>query len=271
MAILDVKNLDITYNGKRGKHHIVKDISFSIEQGQCLCILGESGSGKSITMKATMGLLDKNFEISGSAILEDLNLLSQDAESLREIRGSKLTMILQNPMTCFDTLYRVGYQMKETFLAHTNWTEKEIHQKSVEALEKMQINNAEEVLRKYPHQLSGGMLQRIMIAIAITLSPQVLIADEPTTAIDAITQFEIMSEFMKLKNNKTTMVFITHDIGIASLIADQVVVMNGGRIVDQGTFSEIMENPKDEYTRLLIEKRMAVMHAYEKILAGDMV
>ena len=269
MTILQVKNLNVIYNGKKGKHHVVRDVSFNVEQGECLCVLGESGSGKSMTMKAIMGLLDSNFDIGGSAILEGVNLLNQDAEALRRIRGNKLTMILQNPMTCFDSLYRMDSQMKETFLAHTHWSDEEIQRKSVEILEKMQISQPAEVLRKYPHQLSGGMLQRIMIGIALVLNPQILIADEPTTAIDAITQFQIMKEFQQLKENNTTMIFITHDLGIASMIADRVMVMNGGKVVDSGTFPEILQNPKDAYTKLLIEKRSAVMSAYKKVLAGD--
>ncbi|WP_099469837.1 ABC transporter ATP-binding protein [Konateibacter massiliensis] len=271
MPILEIKNLNVTYNGKKGKHSIIKDVSFRVSKGECLCVLGESGSGKSVTMKAVMGLLDNNFDISGSAFLEGRNLMEQDAEALRKMRGSDLTMILQNPMTCFDSLYRIDYQMAETFLAHTNWSKEEIYQKSVEILEKMKIKEPGEVLRKYPHQLSGGMLQRIMIGIALTLNPKILIADEPTTAIDAITQFEIMDELKRLKNQHTTMIFITHDLGIASMIADTVIVMNGGKIVDNGTFSEILQSPKDEYTRLLIEKRSAVMNVYKKVLGGDLV
>lgn len=231
-------------------------------------MLGESGSGKSITMKGIMGLLDSDFDINGSANLKGKDLLKENTENLRRIRGNELTMILQNPMTCFDSLYRIDYQMAETFLAHTNFTKKDIYEKSIEILEKMKINEPKEVLKKYPHQLSGGMLQRIMIGIALTLSPKILIADEPTTAIDAITQFEIMQEFKKLKNNQTTMIFITHDLGVASMIADKIIVMNDGKIVDRGAFSEILKSPKDEYTKLLIEKRLSVMNVYKKTLGG---
>lgn len=264
--MLKIENLNVTYNGKKKINHIVRDVSFSVNQGECVVILGESGSGKSMTMKAVMGLLDNNFTISGNVELQNQEILGQNKEFLRKMRGKDITMILQNPMTCFDSLYRIDYQMSETFKAHTDWSKTEIHEKSIEVLTKMQIENPKEVLKKYPHQLSGGMLQRIMIGIALVLDPKILVADEPTTAIDAITQFEIMKEFKRLKEQNTTMVFITHDLGIASLIADRVIVMNKGFIVDTGTFAEILSNPKDEYTKLLVEKRMAVMNKYKQIL-----
>lgn len=266
MKILDIQNLNVYYNSKKGRSHIVRDVSFSLEKGKCLCILGESGSGKSMSMKAIMGLLDMSFTIEGIANLNNRNLLNLEREELRQIRGKELTMVLQNPMVCFDSLYRIEKQMAETFVTHTKWTKAEIYENSYNALKKMMIHNPEEVLKKYPHQLSGGMLQRVMISIALTLDPSVLIADEPTTAIDAITQVEIMKEFQSLKDNQTTMIFITHDLAVASLIADDIIVMNKGKIVDAGTFAQVMENPKDLYTQLLIEKRMAVMGAYKKAL-----
>ncbi len=264
--MLQIKNLNVTYHGKKKENHIVRDVSFTVNQGECVVILGESGSGKSMTMKAILGLLDNNFGISGSVMLKNQEILGQNKEFLRQMRGSEITMILQNPMTSFDSLYRIAYQMQETFQAHTDWSAAEIHEKSIAALTKMQIENPEEVLQKYPHQLSGGMLQRIMIGIALVLDPKILVADEPTTAIDAITQFEIMKEFQRLKAQNTTMIFITHDLGVAGQIADKVIVMNQGKVVDAGTFAEILSNPKDEYTRFLVEKRMAVMKKYKQIL-----
>ncbi len=268
MPLLEVNDLNVTFHGKNKDSHIVQGISFAVEKGECLAILGESGSGKSMTMKAIMGLLDHNFTLGGEAKLNGENLLAKDKETLRTLRGKELTMILQNPMTCFDTLYRIDYQMAETFRAHTNWNKATIRQKSIEALEKMQIHAPAEVLRKYPHQLSGGMLQRIMIAIALTLEPSILVADEPTTAIDAITQFEIMKEFQRLKAEGTTLIFITHDLGVASLIADKVLVLNQGIVADRGSFQEILHQPKDAYTKLLVEKRLAVLSAYQKVLGG---
>lgn len=266
MNIIDVKNLGVVFKGRKKDSQIIDDISFSVKKGECLCILGESGSGKSMTMKAVMGLLDSNFKITGEAHLQEKNLLTASKEELRQMRGKNMTMILQNPMVCFDSLYRIDYQINETLQEHTDWSKEEIHKKSIEILEKMQIRQPQEVLKKYPHQLSGGMLQRIMIGIALVLNPQILVADEPTTAIDSITQYEIMKEFIKLKEEGVTMIFITHDLGIASLIADRVLVMNKGRIVDVGTFEEIKKNPKDEYTKQLVEQKTRVMNSYNKII-----
>ncbi len=268
MNVIDVKNLNVSFKTKRNETKIVQDVSFNVKKGECLCILGESGSGKSMTMKAIMGLLDSNFEIQGQAFLEDKDLIKLPQEELRKMRGKNMTMILQNPMVCFDSLYRIDYQMHETFKEHTNLSDEEIYTKSIEILEKMKIESPKEVLRKYPHQLSGGMLQRIMIGIAIALDPQILIADEPTTAIDSITQYEIMQEFLRLKKQNVTMIFITHDLGIASMIADKVIVMNKGKVVDVGTFEQIKSNPKDEYTKHLVNQKMRVMNSYKKILGN---
>lgn len=171
-------------------------------------------------------------------------------------------------MVCFDSLYRIDYQMSETFSEHTDWTKEQIYTNSIKTLEKMKIDDPKEVLQKYPHQLSGGMLQRIMIGIALTLNPSILVADEPTTAIDAITQHEIMKEFIKLKENNMTMIFITHDLGVASIIADSILVMNKGKIVDHGTFSHIIKNADDDYTKMLVEKKIAVMSKYKHVLEG---
>lgn len=269
MSILTVNDLHVTFKGKKKRSEIIKNISFDLEKGECLCIVGESGSGKTITMKTIMGLLDHNFEVKGEAFLRDINLLTASKEEMRHIRGKQMTMILQNPMVCFDRLYRIGYQMAETFAAHTNWSKAEIYEKSVEVLKTMQMPDAEEVLKKYPHQLSGGMLQRIMIGIALALNPDILIADEPTTAIDSITQYEVMKEFVRLKEAGVTIIFITHDLGVASMISDRMLVMNQGRIVDSGTFAEIKENAQDEYTKQLVAQKRAVVEAFQKSLGGS--
>lgn len=269
-AILKVENLNVTLTQRKSSKKLVKEVSFEVHPGECLGILGESGSGKSMTVKSVLGLLDKNFQISGSAIFDGQDLLRESKEELRRLRGSRITMVLQNPMTCFDPLYRIGSQMAETFATHTTWSAQEIRSHSLEILAQMRIRNGEEVLEKYPHQLSGGMLQRIMIGIAMALEPELLIADEPTTAIDAITQYEILEEFVRIKKEKhTAMLFITHDLGAISKVADRVLVMNSGHIVDSGTFEHILMHANDPYTRMLVEKRSAVMHRYRQVLHGD--
>ena len=268
-AILKVKNLNVTLRHRRVSKKLVEDVSFEVHPGECLGILGESGSGKSMTVKSVLGLLDKNFQVSGSAIFDGQDLLKESREELRRLRGSRITMVLQNPMTCFDPLYRIGNQMAETFATHTSWNVQEIRSRCLEILDQMRIRNGEEVLEKYPHQLSGGMLQRIMIGIAMALQPELLIADEPTTAIDAITQYEILEEFIRIKKQKNTaMLFITHDLGAISKVADRILVMNSGHVVDSGSFDHILKHADDPYTRMLVEKRSAVMRRYRQILHG---
>lgn len=267
---MKVEDLCVDLVTRRQKKRIVDHVEFEVYPGECLGILGESGSGKSMSLKAVLGLLDKNFQVSGQAVFDDKNLIGAPGEELRKLRGNQIGMVLQNPMTCFDPLYRVGSQVAETFAMHTDWNGEKIRSVSLEVLDQMRIHDGAEVLEKYPHQLSGGMLQRIMIGIAMALSPELLIADEPTTAIDAITQYEILEEFERIKREKkTAMIFITHDLGAISKVADRIMVMNSGRIVDQGDFHHILHHAKDPYTRLLVEKRMAVMDRYRDILKRE--
>lgn len=267
---IKVEDLCVDLVTKRQKRRIVDHVGFEVYPGECLGILGESGSGKSMSLKAVLGLLDKNFRVSGQAIFDEKNLIGFSGEELRKVRGNQIGMVLQNPMTCFDPLYRIGSQMAETFAMHTDWNGEKIRKVSLEVLEQMKIHDGEEVLQKYPHQLSGGMLQRIMIGIAMALSPELLIADEPTTAIDAITQYEILEEFERIKREKkTAMIFITHDLGAISKVADRIIVMNRGQIVDRGDFHHILHHAKDPYTRMLVEKRLAVMDRYREILKKE--
>lgn len=269
--LLEVKNLKVSLDQKnKTKKVLVDDISFELKKGECLGILGESGSGKSMTVKSIMGLLDKSFKIEGSAKFEDENLIGMDKNQLRKVRGDKITMILQNPMTCFDQLCRIDDQIFETFQTHRTWTKVEMKEKALDLLTKMQIPNAEEVLKKYPHQLSGGMLQRIMIGLAISMQPKLLIADEPTTAIDAITQYEILKLLKSIKDSSNmSMLYITHDLGEISFIADRILVMNTGKIVDKGNFKEILNHAKDPYTRMLAAQKIKVMNKYKKIFSKE--
>lgn len=270
--VLELNDVRVSLHGRQRDIPLVKGVSFDVMPGECLGILGESGSGKSMSLKAAMGLLDRNFLISGSARFQGEELVGKSQEELRKLRGGQIGIVLQNPMTCFDPLYRIGSQIAETFRAHEKWGTEEIRKRSLDMLERMRIRGPEEVLEKYPHQLSGGMLQRIMIGIATSMKPSLLIADEPTTAIDAITQFEILKELMDIKNNgKVAMVFISHDLNAISMVADRIVVLNRGRVVDRGDFRHIVRHGNDPYTRLLIEKRMDVMKKYRLALEGKEV
>lgn len=269
-TLLKIENISIYLKKKNIKNYLVENISFELKEGECLGILGESGSGKSLTCKSIMGLLDnKTFFTEGKAIYNGENLLECRGEELRKLRGKEIAMILQNPMTCFDPLYTVGYQIAETFIEHRSYSAEEIKKKSIEILEKMQLKNPEDILLKFPHQLSGGMLQRIMIGLALAMNPKFIIADEPTTAIDAITQYEIMKEFQKIKKDgKVGMIFISHDLGVISEISDYVIVMNKGKIVSQGKKDEVFKEAKDEFTKMLIEKKLVVMNRYKEIMKG---
>lgn len=270
-TLLKVEDISVFLKEKNKKRYLIKNISFELKEGECLGVLGESGSGKSLTCKSIMGLLDnKTFFTEGSAIYNGKNLLESKSEELRKLRGKEIAMILQNPMTCFDPLYTIGYQITETFTEHTTLSIQEIKKKSVEILERMQLKNPEDILSKFPHQLSGGMLQRIMIGLALAMNPKFIIADEPTTAIDAITQFEIIKEFQKIKeNSKVGIIFISHDLGVISEIADYVIVMNKGKIVSQGKKDKIFSQTNDEFTKMLIEKKLAVMNRYKEIMRGE--
>lgn len=255
--VFELNDLHVSLQSHHKEVELVRGVSFAVAPGECLGILGESGSGKSMSMKAAMGLLDHSFHVKGSAQFQGEELLGKSAEELRRLRGGKVGIILQNPMTCFDPLYRIGQQIAETFSAHNNWTAEEIRARSLELLE------------KYPHQLSGGMLQRIMIGIATAMKPSLLIADEPTTAIDAITQYEILNELLHIKeNHNTAMIFISHDLNAISRVADRIVVLNHGAVVDRGDFRHILHHAQDPYTKLLVEKRADVMRRYTAVLNG---
>ena len=262
-TVLEVKDLSVALKVGNNTKQILSNIDFTVDKGQCLGILGQSGSGKSMTAKSMLGLLDRNFTVTGSAVYKEKELIGESKESLRDIRGKEIAMVLQNPMTCFDPLCRIGSQILETFQAHTDWDASKQQAKALELLERMRIHDPLEVMEKHPHQLSGGMLQRIMIGIAMIMEPSLLIADEPTTAIDAINQYSIMEEFKNIKNEyNTAMIFITHDLGAIAKIADEVLVLNQGRIADKGSLHGILHHAADPYTRLLIENRAAVMERY---------
>jgi nickel transport system ATP-binding protein len=272
-TILDVQNLTVKLLRSATPQTLVNDVSFTVGEGKCLGILGESGSGKSVTWKAFMGLLDLSggsFEVTGRAVFAGSDLMSLSRSAMRHVRGSRICVILQNPMTCFDPLYRIGYQMGEGMAEHLGLSRRSIRRKCVETLETMQIKNPEDVLEKYPHQLSGGMLQRVMTGLALAMEPDLIIADEPTTAIDSITQFGVIEEFKRIKESKrTAMIFISHDIGVVSQLADEVVVMHDAVIKQRGTMRDVINRPSDPYTHFLIEKKMTVMEKFIGVVRGE--
>lgn len=267
--ILEVKNLNLFFKDKKEDVQILKDISFKINKNQCLGILGESGSGKSMLWKSIMGLLDDNFKIEGKVSFQGINLLDMNNEEKRLIRGDKITIIVQNPMTSFDPLFTIGDQMLETFQTHINKNKKEAKELAINILEKMNIPNPKETLKKYPHELSGGMLQRIMIGLSIAFQPSLIIADEPTTAIDSLNQVEIIKKLKELQEKlEFSMIFITHDLHLLAQVSDEIIVMKDGEIVEKGTKEEILSNPKNEQSKFLVEMRMKLFRKFEKYTKG---
>ena len=236
--VLELQDLHVLLCARRHQGvELVKGVSFSVYPGECLGILGESGSGKSMSMKAAMGLLDHGFHVLGSAKFQGEELLGKSDEELRRLRGGQVGIILQNPMTCFDPLYRIGAQIAETFAAHNNWSKEDILQRSLEMLGKMRIRNPEEVLEKYPHQLSGGEQQRIAIAIALANNPKLLLADEPTGSVDTKTADIIFDIFRELNRNGQTILIVTHDIALSKKVR-RVVAIRDGKISSERILKE---------------------------------
>lgn len=267
--ILELEN--VVVKDPRSNEVIVHGSSFVVSKNKCLSIVGESGSGKSMTTKAILGLTNPWLKISGSAKYKGKNLIGLKQSELRKIRGKNICMIPQDAMTSFDPLYTIGYQMIETFVENLGISKEESKKLAIESLDKMLINNPEEVIKKYPHQLSGGMLQRCMIAIAIAMKPDIIIADEPTTALDSINQREVVEEFKRLRDvTGTSLIFISHDLGVVQSLADDILVMKNCECVEYGTAKKIFENPQHEYTKYLIDTRVSLTESFIKAMEkGD--
>ncbi|SCI01024.1 Glutathione import ATP-binding protein GsiA [uncultured Clostridium sp.] len=264
MSLLEVENLKVL--DIKTKEEIVKGVSFKLEKNTCLGIVGESGSGKSMITKAILGLISPNLKTEGLAIFDNkINLLKSNREELRKIRGQRICMILQDAMSAFDPLYTIGYQMIETLIENKNLSKFEAEELSIKSLEKMLINEPNEVIKKYPHQLSGGMLQRCMIALALSMNPDVIIADEPTTALDSINQREVVEEFKILREvTGTSLIFISHDLGVVQHLAQDILVMRKGEQVEYGKVNDVFSNPKHEYTKYLVETRLELTKSFAK-------
>lgn len=253
--IVSVKHLDIRFPAKgRDELIAVNDLSFDLEKGKVLAIVGESGSGKSLTALALMGLLPHSARVTGEITLELLSLSEKlSANEWQQIRGNKMGMIFQEPMTSLNPVMKIGKQLEETIRIHQKITKKDVREKAISWLEKVHISQPQKTLNKYPHELSGGQKQRVMIAMAMCNHPMLLIADEPTTALDVTVQREVISLMKELQEQTgTAMIFITHDLALASTIADDVLVMYKGKKVEYGTAEHIFHHPEHPYTRALI-------------------
>ena len=252
--ILNVKNLRICFRSRPDKY-AVDGVSFSMEEGEILGIVGESGSGKSVTAKAISGLIPKSSIIyEGNITVDGKEMLDTDREDIHEMQGTDIAVVFQEPMTALDPVMKVGRQIEESLTIHyPQMSEEEKREKALKAMTQSELYNVENVYEKYPHELSGGMLQRVCIAAAIISEPKLLIADEPTTALDVTTQGHIINLLRKInKESGTTILFISHNLAVVRALCSKVIVIQKGKIVEQGTVEEVYQNPKHPYTQKLI-------------------
>jgi oligopeptide transport system ATP-binding protein len=249
--ILEVKDLGISFSTYAGEVQAVRGVTFDLRRGETLAIVGESGSGKSVTAKSIMRLLPEANSLvkAGEIAFEGQDLLKLSDKQMQGIRGSKIAMVFQDPMTSLDPTMRVGRQITESLRKHLGMSGQRANERSVELMKMVGIPNAEARLRQYPHQFSGGMRQRVVIAIALACDPQILIADEPTTALDVTIQAQILELLRDLQQRiGTSVILITHDLGVVAQTAHRVAVMYGGKVVETGTVREIFYNPQMPYT-----------------------
>src|SRR5699024_3158176 len=252
--LLKIENLETKFRTAEGKLPAVRNISFSVDKEETLCIVGESGSGKSITSLSIMGLLPSNGDITGGSIyLDEENLIGKSEEEMEQLRGNTLSMIFQEPMTALNPVLTIGYQLREPLMIHKNMSKNEATKASIELLDKVGIPNPKEKLGQYPHELSGGMRQRIVIAMALACEPSLLVADEPTTALDVTIQAQILDLINELQSEiGMGVIFVTHDMGVVAEIADRVMVMYAGEVVEISDVESIFENPQHPYTKGLL-------------------
>ncbi|GAA0076385.1 ABC transporter ATP-binding protein [Clostridium sp. CTA-5] len=253
--LLDIKNLKTEFITKKGTVVAVDGVDFNIDKGEVVAIVGESGSGKSVTSLSIMGLHSKNakIKISGEILFKSENLLKKSEKQLQSLRGKQISMIFQEPMTSLNPVFTIGKQITEAIIRHEKCTKKQARERAIEMLNLVGIPSPETRINNYPHQLSGGMRQRVMIAMALSCNPELLIADEPTTALDVTIQAQILELMIKLKEKLgTSILLITHDLGVVAEIADKVVVMYCGKVVETASVKNIFKDPKHPYTKGLL-------------------
>ena len=254
MALLEVNNLRTSFFTDAGEVKAVDGVSFTLDHGKVLGIVGESGSGKSVTAYSIMQILAPTGKIVGGSVkLDGQELVGADEKVMRSVRGNRISIIFQDPMTSLNPTYTVGHQLMEAILLHTKRNRREAKERALEMLRLVNVNEPEKRLRQYPYELSGGMRQRVMIAMALACEPDILIADEPTTALDVTIQAQILELMQDLqKRLGMAIIMITHDLGVVAQMCDEIVVMYAGSICEQGTADEIFYNPHHEYTKGLI-------------------
>ena len=254
MALLEVNDLHTSFFTPVGEVKAVNGVSFNLDRGKVLGIVGESGSGKSVTAYSIMQILEKTGKIvSGSIKVDGKELVGISEKEMKNVRGNKISIIFQDPMTSLNPTYTIGHQLMEAILLHTDRNKREAYDRAVEMLRLVNVNEPEKRMKQYPFEFSGGMRQRVMIAMALACEPDILIADEPTTALDVTIQAQILELMQSLqKELGMAIIMITHDLGVVAQMCDEVIVMYAGSICEQGTADEIFYNPKHEYTKGLL-------------------
>jgi peptide/nickel transport system ATP-binding protein len=255
--LLDVRNLNVSFRTSKGMLQIIDNCSFTVAEGEILSIVGESGSGKSMTSLAIMRLIsDPNAVVDGAVLYKGRDLLKLDNGDMQALRGSEIAMIFQDPMTAMTPVLSIGDQIIEQILAHQHVSRRVARNRCIELLGEMGVPSPARVAERYPHQLSGGLRQRAMIAMALSCSPSLLIADEPTTALDVTVQAQILELILQLRHSfGSSIILITHDMGVVDRVADRVMVMYSGRIAEQGSKASVLENPAHPYTQGLLASR----------------
>jgi len=253
--MLQVRDLRVSFRTDQGLMQAVDGVSFDVAEGEILGVVGESGSGKTVSLLAVMGLInDPNAVIEGSITYRGRELVGLPSSEMRKLRGREIAMIFQDPMTALTPVYTIGWQISEQILTHEKIGRAAARKRTIDLLAEVNIPNPREAVERYPHQLSGGMRQRAVIAMALSCNPSLLVADEPTTALDVTVQAQILDLVRKLqRNHKSAVVFITHDMGVIAEIADRVMVMYGGSVAERGTKRDLFLNPQHPYTRALLD------------------
>ena len=267
MAMLEVKDLHTSFFTPAGEVKAVNGVSFNLDKGKVLGIVGESGSGKSVTAYSIMQILEKTGKIvSGSIKLNGQELVGAGEKVMKTVRGNKISIIFQDPMTSLNPTYTIGHQLMEAIMLHTNRDKKQARERAIEMLKLVNVNEPEKRMNQYPYEFSGGMRQRVMIAMALACEPDILIADEPTTALDVTIQAQILELMQSLqKELGMAIIMITHDLGVVAQMCDEVIVMYAGSICEQGTADEIFYNPRHEYTKGLMRSIPTVDNDGQKL------
>lgn len=266
--ILEVKHLETSFFTHVGEVQAVRDISFSVKKGEILGIVGESGSGKSVSLMSIMQLIEHPGKVkNGEVIFEGKDLLKRKEKEMLDIRGKEIAMIFQDPMSSLNPVYRIGNQIIESILYHDKVSKFEAKKRAVELLKLVGIPSAEERLNSYPHEFSGGMRQRVMIAMALACHPKLLIADEPTTALDVTIQYQILRLMKNIqKQEGTTIILVTHDLGVVAELCERVVVMYGGKIMEEAPVEDIFYNPGHPYTKGLLRSIPSAQNNKERLV-----